>query len=109
MAPQILISCFIIISILKTFLVQNSVLELEIVHYYFCNKLCLFHQEENFKSAPKGLNQLFISQKSNKIDESSKAMASKNIVVVNPLQPPVVDVEHIPLADTDFKITDTVT
>ena len=36
-------------------------------------------------------------------------MASKKIVVVNPLQPPIVDVEHIPLADTDFKITDTVT
>ena len=35
-------------------------------------------------------------------------MASKNILAVNPLQPPVVDVEHIPLADTDFKITDTV-
>ena len=36
-------------------------------------------------------------------------MASKNILAVNPLQPPVVYVEHIPLADTDFKITDTVT
>ena len=36
-------------------------------------------------------------------------MASKNIVAANPLQPPVVDIEHIPLADTYFNITDIVT
>ena len=36
-------------------------------------------------------------------------MASKRIVSVNPLKPPVVDVEHTPLADKDFKINDTVT
>ena len=34
-------------------------------------------------------------------------MASKNIVPINTLQPPIVDIEHIPLADTDFKITNT--
>ena len=36
-------------------------------------------------------------------------MASKNIVPINSLQPPIVDVEHIPLADIDFKITNIVT
>ena len=36
-------------------------------------------------------------------------MACKCIVTVNPMQPLVVDVEHTPLADRDFKINDTVT
>ena len=36
-------------------------------------------------------------------------MASHGIVIVNPLQPPIVDVEHTPLAGKDFKISDTVT
>ena len=36
-------------------------------------------------------------------------MASKSTIVINPLQPPVVDVEHTPLADVDFKITDPMT
>ena len=36
-------------------------------------------------------------------------MASKSTLLINPLQPPIVDVEHIPLADVDFKINDTVT
>ena len=36
-------------------------------------------------------------------------MASKNIAAINSLQCLVVDVEHIPLADIDFKITNTVT
>ena len=33
-------------------------------------------------------------------------MASQGIVTFNPLQPPVVDVEHTPLADKDFRISD---
>ena len=33
-------------------------------------------------------------------------MASKNTIVINPLQYPVVDVEHIALVDVDYKITD---
>ena len=36
-------------------------------------------------------------------------MASKSIVYVNPLQPPVVDVEKTPLTENDFKINDRVT
>ena len=36
-------------------------------------------------------------------------MASKNILAINPLQPPIVDIEHIPLDDRDFKITNTFT
>lgn len=36
-------------------------------------------------------------------------MALKKVVPISSLQPPGVDIEHIPLADTDFKITDTVT
>ena len=36
-------------------------------------------------------------------------MASQSIISVDPLQPPVVDVEHTPLADKDFKISDIVT
>ena len=35
-------------------------------------------------------------------------MASKSTIVINPLQPLVVDVEHTPLDDVDFKITDPV-
>lgn len=33
-------------------------------------------------------------------------MTSKTATVVNPLQPPVIDIEHIPLADIDYKIED---
>ena len=33
-------------------------------------------------------------------------MASKHTIVINPLQNPIVDVEHTPLADVDYKITD---
>lgn len=33
-------------------------------------------------------------------------MTSNMVIVVNFLQPPVVDIEHIPLADTDYKIAD---
>ena len=36
-------------------------------------------------------------------------MSSQGIVTVNPMQPPVVDVEHTPLADKDFKINDVIT
>ena len=36
-------------------------------------------------------------------------MASKNFQTVNPLQPPLLDVDHTPLVDKDFKIIDTVT
>ena len=33
-------------------------------------------------------------------------MSSKIAIMVNPLQPPVVDIEHTPLADVDYKIAD---
>jgi len=36
-------------------------------------------------------------------------MASQSILNVNPLQPPVADVKHLPLTDKDFKIIDTMT
>ena len=36
-------------------------------------------------------------------------MASQSILSINPLQPHVLDVDHTPLADKDFKISDTVT
>ena len=36
-------------------------------------------------------------------------MASQSIISVNPLQPPVIDVEHITIAEKYFKIIDTVT
>ena len=36
-------------------------------------------------------------------------MASQSIVLVNPLQPPIVDAKHTPLEDRDFKISDHVT
>ena len=36
-------------------------------------------------------------------------MASKSTIVINPLQPPIVDVEHTPLADVDYKIIDPIT
>ena len=36
-------------------------------------------------------------------------MSFERIVSVNPLQPPVVDVEHTPLAEIYFKISDPVT
>ena len=32
-------------------------------------------------------------------------MASKGTIVIKPRQPPVVDVEHVPLEDVDFRIT----
>lgn len=35
-------------------------------------------------------------------------MVSQVIVTVNPLQPSIIDVEHTPLADKDFKISDPV-
>ena len=35
-------------------------------------------------------------------------MASQSIISLNHLQPPMVDVDHTPLADKDFKINDTV-
>lgn len=31
-------------------------------------------------------------------------MSSKTVIIVKPLQPPVVDIEHTPLADVDYKI-----
>ena len=33
-------------------------------------------------------------------------MTSKTAIIVNHLQPPVIDIEHIPLADIDYKIAD---
>jgi len=36
-------------------------------------------------------------------------MASQSILIVNPLQPPIADVEHLPLADKDYNIIDTMT
>lgn len=36
-------------------------------------------------------------------------MASQSFLNLNPLQPPVADVEHLPLANKDFKIVDVVT
>lgn len=33
-------------------------------------------------------------------------MTFKTAIVVNPLQPPIIDIEHIPLADVDYKIAD---
>ena len=38
--------------------------------------------------------------------KSTPAESSKTDIIVNPLQPPVVNIEHIPLADVDYKITD---
>ena len=38
--------------------------------------------------------------------KSTPAMSSKSIIVVNPLQPPVIYIEHIPLVDVDYKIVD---
>ena len=35
-------------------------------------------------------------------------MSSKTSIIINPLQPPVVDIEHTPLADVDYKIVDPV-
>ena len=40
-----------------------------------------------------------------KVPKSTLAMNSKIAIVVNPLQPPVIDIENIPLADTGYKIT----
>ena len=42
------------------------------------------------------------------MSKSNPTMASKTTIVINTLQPPVVDVEHTPLADVDYKITDLV-
>ena len=55
------------------------------------------------------LSKPFLKQESKKLIKINKSMASQGIVTVNPLQPPVVDVEHTPLADKDFKISATVT
>ena len=41
-----------------------------------------------------------------KVTKSILAMTSKTAIIVNPLQPPVIDIEHIPLADIDYKIAD---
>ena len=38
------------------------------------------------------------------MSKSNPTVSSKNTIVVNPLQPPVVDIEHTPLADVDYKI-----
>ena len=35
-------------------------------------------------------------------------MASKSTIVINPLQPPIVDVDNTPLDDVDYKIADSV-
>ena len=35
-------------------------------------------------------------------------MSYKTTVIVNPLQSPLVDIEHTPLADVNYKIIDTV-
>ena len=40
------------------------------------------------------------------MSKSNPAMSSKTTIVVNPLQPPVVDIEHTPLVDIDYKIVD---
>ena len=42
------------------------------------------------------------------MSKSNPAMSSKTAIIVNPLQPPVVDIEHTPLADVDDKIADPV-
>ena len=39
-----------------------------------------------------------------KVPKTTPVMNSKTVIVVNPLQPPVIDIEHIPLADTNYKI-----
>ena len=44
--------------------------------------------------------------KGSKTPKSTPAMTPNTAIVVNPLQPPVVDIEHIPLADIDYKIVD---
>ena len=41
-----------------------------------------------------------------KTPKSTPAMTPNTAIVVNPLQPLVVDIEHIPLADIDYKIAD---
>ena len=43
-----------------------------------------------------------------KFPKADLEMASKSTIVINPLQPPIVDVEHTPLANVDYKITDPV-
>ena len=35
-------------------------------------------------------------------------MPSKTTIVVNPLEPPILDIEHTPLADVDYKIANPV-
>ena len=42
------------------------------------------------------------------MSKSNPAMTSKTTIVVNPLQPPVVDIEHTPLTYVDYKITNPV-
>lgn len=41
-----------------------------------------------------------------KVPKTTPTMTSKTSIVVNPLQPPVIDIEHIPLDDIDYKIAD---
>ena len=43
-----------------------------------------------------------------KMSKSNPSMPSKTTIVVKPLQPLVVDVEHTPLVDIDYKIVDPV-
>ena len=40
--------------------------------------------------------------------KSTPEILSKATIIVNPLQTPVVDIEHIPLVDVDYKIIDLV-
>ena len=51
-------------------------------------------------------NQSVSKLESSKAPKTTPAMSSSTAIVVNPLHPPVVDIEHIPLADTDYKIVD---
>ena len=51
-------------------------------------------------------NQSSSNPEGSKVPKSTPAMTSKTVIVVNPLQTPVIDIEHIPLADIDYKIAD---
>ena len=39
-----------------------------------------------------------------KVPKPTPTMTSKTVIVVNPLQSPCIDIEHVPLADVDYKI-----